>query len=247
MHYIVFDLEFNQDFSSSHSLGEKKPLCPFEIIQIGAIKLDSNLNTVSTFNRYVRPTIYTQINPFIKDLTGITTDQLLSEERFPKVYKEYMEFIGESDSVFCIWGMSDMKELYRNVEYHKLDKTQLPDMFINLQPYVSTHFGFSLAKLLKLQTAVELLHILMPYTFHDALSDAYYTAEIFKKTNISALQPKRYDPNCVVIRARQPKKYIDFEKLLQQFEKMYDRKLSKEEEDMITLAYKMGKTNQFLK
>jgi hypothetical protein len=35
--------------------------------------------------------------------------------------------------------------------------------------------------------------------------------------------------------------------LIQQFEKMYDREMTKEEKSIIILAYKMGKTNQFLK
>nr|WP_315024411.1 3'-5' exonuclease [uncultured Aminipila sp.] len=247
MYYIVFDLEFNQDFSSSQSAIEKKPKAPFEIIQIGAIKLDSNVNTIATFNRYVKPAIYSQVNPFITDLTGITTDQLISEEPFSKVFNDYIEFTGQEDSVFCVWGMSDMKELFRNVEYHKLDKKLLPEMYINIQPYLSLHLGFSKIKLLKLQTAAESLKIPMPYAFHDALYDAYYTAEIFKKINNPAIEAKKYNPDYIPIRPIQRKKIIDFEKLLQQFAKMYNRELSKEEQDMIILAYKMGKTNQFLK
>ncbi|MHC1723806.1 MAG: exonuclease domain-containing protein [Aminipila sp.] len=246
MYYIVFDLEFNQDFSSSQSC-EKRAKAPFEIVQIAAIKLDSDLNTIATFNRYVKPTIYSQVNPFITDLTGITTEQLLSEEPFPKVFNDYINFIGQTDCVFCVWGMSDMKELYRNVEYHKLDKNFLPERYINIQSYLSLHLGFSKTKLLKLQTAVESLKIPIPYKFHNALYDAYYTAEIFKQINSSAIEAKKYDPDYKPIRPIQRKKFIDFEKLLQQFEKMYARELSKEEQDMIILAYKMGKTNQFLK
>ena len=34
---------------------------------------------------------------------------------------------------------------------------------------------------------------------------------------------------------------------LSKFEKMYARKITKEEQEMIKLAYKMGRTNQFLK
>jgi hypothetical protein len=143
--------------------------------------------------------------------------------------------------------MSDMKELFRNAEYYKLDKKCLPNMFINIQPFVSTYLEVTQTKLVNLQTAVESLNILTPFNFHNAFYDAYYTSEIFKKVNSPIIQPKRYDPNFVIIRPRQPKKVIDFERLLLQFEKMYARELSVEEQDMIMLAYKMGKTNQFLK
>ena len=247
MQYIVFDLEFNQYCSTLHSLDEKMSQCPFEIIQIGALKLDINYNTLDTFNRYIKPILYPQISPFISELTGITTEQLLLEALFPDVYNEYMEFIGKGDTVFCTWGMSDMKELFRNVEYHHLDKKRLPNMYINIQPYASKHLDTPPSKLLSLQAAVELLKILTPYEYHNALYDAYYTAEIFKKVNFPTIQPKRYDPNFVIPHPRQPKKVIDYEKLILQFEKMYARELNKEEQDMIMLAYKMGKTNQFLK
>ena len=247
MHYIVFDLEFNQDFASIKSLDESIKKYPYEIIQIGAVKLDQNFKTLATFNRYVKPSIYEQISAFVTDLTGITTEQLASEDYFPGVFNAFTEFIGKEDAVFCIWGMSDMKELFRNVEYHKLDKELLPIMYINLQPYVSLHFNLPKTKLLKLQTAVEMLNIPVSHPFHDAFHDAYYTAELLKKIHHPAILPKQYTKNYVNIQSRLPKKVIDFEGLFQQFNKMYGRELSNDEQNMIKLAYLMGKTNQFLK
>lgn len=231
MSYILFDLEFNQ----------------FEIIQIGAIKLDADFNTLDTFDRYVKPTFHKEINPFVTALTGITTNQLLLEEPFPEVYKAYTKFIGDRDSVFCIWGMSDIKVLFRNVEHHQLSSTLLPKRFINIQPYASMHFNLPPKKLLRLQDVVSNLYIPITYPFHNALYDAYYTAEIFKKLYHPSIQPSYYDPSYIRPRSTVRKKQIDIEGLLKQFEKMYDRQMTKEEQAMIKLAYKMGKTNQFLK
>jgi DNA polymerase III epsilon subunit-like protein len=247
MSFIIFDLEFNQDVSSLQNFDRKRSFCPFEIIQIGAIKLDLEFNTVGTFNRYVKPTFYTRINPFVTELTGITTVQLLTEETFPEIYKVYTTFINESDSIFCTWGMSDITELFRNVEDHQLSHRFLPKRVINLQPYVSMHFNLSQKNLLRLQHAVELLHIPITYAFHNALHDAFYTAEILKKVYNSSIQAKPYDPSHRIIRAKQRKRVIDIDKLLQQFEKMYARKITEEEQEMIKLSYKMGRTNQFLK
>ncbi|MEL7567963.1 MAG: 3'-5' exonuclease [Dehalobacterium sp.] len=247
MYFIIFDLELNQDFSSLHNFDKKRFGFPFEIIQIGAIKLDLKLNTVATFNRYVRPTIYTKISPFITELTGITTEQLLMEEPFPEIYKAYTEFINGTDYIFCIWGMSDIKELFRNGEDHKLNCNLLPRMYINLQPYVSKHLNLPSKHLLRLQHAVEILNIPITYKFHNAFHDAYYTCEVFKKIYSSSIQPKFYDPAGITIKPRQRKREIDFQKLIQQFDKMYARKMTAEEQEIIKLAYKMGKTNQFLK
>lgn len=247
MHYIVFDLEFNQDISSIHSSLETISQCPYEIIQIGALKLDIDYQIVATFNRYVRPSIYSRISPFVTELTKITTDQLLNEKTFPETFNDFIDFIVDKDSIFLIWGAMDMKVLFKNVSYHNLDENRLPLMFINIQPYVSTYFNLSTTQLLNLQAAVESLGITLDRNFHNALHDAYYTAEIFKKINNPSIKPMKYDPNYNKSRPRQPKKVIDFEGLLLQFEKMYARKLSQEEQEMIQLAYKMGKTNQFLK
>ena len=246
MHYIVFDLEFNQDFSSLQNVIRNRSQYPFEIIQIGAVKLDINFNTVGTFNRYVKPTIYSKISSFITELTGITTKQLLNEEPFPEIYKAFIQFI-DDDTIFCIWGMSDIKELFRNVEYHKLDSKLLPRWYINLQPNVSKLLNVPPKNLVRLQSAVEAFNIPITHEFHNALFDAYYTAEVFKKISNSNIKSKFYDPSYIKIRPRLQKKVIDIDKLIQQFEKMYNRAMTQEEKDIIKLAYQMGKTHQFLK
>jgi len=247
VYFVIFDLEFNQDVFSIHNSDEKISHYPFEIIQIGAIKFDLEFNTAAIFNRYVRPTFYAEVNPFITELTGITTEQLLVEDPFPEVYKAFTEFIAGTDSVFCVWGMSDMKGLIKNVEDHQLNDRLLPKMYIDLQSYASKHLNLPRKNLPGLQHAVELLNIPITYTFHNAFHDAIYTAEVFKKTYNPSIQPKLYDPSPMTARPKQGKREIDTDKLLQQLEKMYGREMTEEEKGIIKLAYKMGRTNQFLK
>lgn len=87
MDYIVFDMEFNQDFASSIEVYRRRHEYPPEIIQIGAIKINSDLNTVETFDRYISPTMYSNISPIITELTGITTEQLIGEESISRSFK----------------------------------------------------------------------------------------------------------------------------------------------------------------
>lgn len=270
MHYIVYDLEFNQDLPAAQEgatvsgnnmstedtapsidnlADSTKPekRMPFEILQIGALKLDHDFKTVNTFARLVKPTLYPIVSPFITELTGITTDELKEEAYFPEIYQDFIRFIGEDASVFCVWGKSDVKELYRNAFYHNLDQNLLPKQYLNIQPYASEHLGFSAKKLLRLKHTVEALGIELSHSFHDALGDAYYTAEILKKIYKPSMQLKTYDPlQQSISPPRKPKQVIDFEQLLRQFEKMYERELKKEEKEMIKLAYHMGKTRQFI-
>ena len=51
MNYIVLDLEFNQAFPfKSGKKVEPNPECPFEIIQIGAVKLNERFEQLDSFN-----------------------------------------------------------------------------------------------------------------------------------------------------------------------------------------------------
>ena len=72
MHYIVLDLEFNQSFP--FKTGKKtEPVaeCPFEIIQIGAVKLNEQFDILEEFNYMIRPQIYPRLHPFVEKITGI--------------------------------------------------------------------------------------------------------------------------------------------------------------------------------
>ena len=261
MYYIVLDMEFNQSTafqkdspipdpyhgSIAEPSNRMKRKLPFEIIQIGAYKLDEQLNIKSSFNRFIKPSIYESIEPRITEMTGITTEQLQEEDIFPGVYADFIRFIQDKDSIFCTWGISDMKVLFRNVMAFQLDKSLLPRQYINIQPYVSLHLKMSKKKLLALQTAIELLNIPITNMFHNALNDAYYTAMIFKQIYNTNLLPQQYDPTYKKVKPRQKKRVIDFDSLIKQFEKMYDREMTEEEISMIQLAYKTGHTNQFIK
>lgn len=245
--YIVYDLEFNQDFTDVSANKIKGNMFPFEIIQIGAVKLDSDLNMVDTFICNIKPDIYNKINPIIEELTGIKTEMIINEKSFIEVYNEFIDFIGNKDSIFCVWGMSDIRELYKSADYYKQNISMLPKMFINIQPHASLYFHMPKKIQLRLQSVVEMLNIPIINEFHNALNDALYTTEIFKKIYNESIKPIIYDPNYVKPRIRQVKRIIDTEALIKQFEKMYNRILTEEEKSMIILAYKMGKTNQFLK
>ena len=57
--YIVLDLEWNQS-----PLGKDGSMdrLPFEIIEIGAVKLNASLQIISEFRRLIRPRVYRQMH-----------------------------------------------------------------------------------------------------------------------------------------------------------------------------------------
>lgn len=247
MNYIVFDLEFNQSSAGKNREENSAPECPFEIIQIGAIKLDENLEKVGALDSFVKPTFYRELHPFIKEMTSITEEQLRKAKPFKTVYKDFTALISGDDNVLCIWGMADIKELFRNAACHNLDTSYIPRLYINLQAYVSQYLCCPKGTNIGLKSAAESLNIFIEMPFHNAFNDAFYTAEIFRRIYNSNLKPKLYNPSIgrTASNSRSSKKTVDSESLISQFVKMFGREMTEDEKTIIKLAYMMGKTNQF--
>lgn len=242
MNYIIYDLEFNQKNSKdTEDFG-----MPFEIIQIGAVKLDKNLNHLKDFNALVKPTLYAEIHPYIESLTNITTNKVNSNKSFPMVYAEFLKFIGDEDFVLCIWGAGDIKEFLRNIKFHQLDIVPQFKRYIDIQALASKYFNTPKGIKIGLSKVVDHFNLPLNGDFHDAFNDACYTAEIFKKLFTPDIKPTSYDLSCSYRKSQHSKYKIDTASLFNQFEKMYNRNLTEEEKSMIKLAYIMGKTNQFL-
>lgn len=248
MKYIVFDLEFNQGFDKSLNKTVSNEKCPFEIIQLGAIKLDSNFNIIDIFNSYVKPEIYKDIHPFVGKMTGITKNDICDAPNFQKVYKEFESFIESNNSIFCVWGTSDLKELYRNICYYNLPSKALPKSYINVQDYASKYLKNPPGKSIGLQNAIKLLGLEETKDYHNALNDAYYTSKVFIRIYNPSIVPDVYTYTTSKLSTikRSPKKQIDYNRLFAEFSKILKRDLTSEDKKIIDLAYKMGKTNQFL-
>jgi len=244
MNYIIYDLEFNQKATDISNLEAINYSLPYEIIQIGALKLNENFETVSTFNTLIKPTVHTTILPFIENLTGITDSMVSSYKNFPQAYEDFIRFIRDDKIVLCVWGTVDIKELLRNIKFHKLP-TLSNFEYIDVQHYACKYFKVPKEFRIGLKSAVELLNISSKKEFHDAYNDAFYTSEVFKTIYDDTIIPKVYNPLSSPRRAWKRKEIVDEKALIKQFEKMYNREMSEEEKSIIKLSYFMGKTKQF--
>ncbi|HYE81746.1 MAG TPA: 3'-5' exonuclease [Clostridia bacterium] len=245
MNYIIFDLEFNQAWDFEEHTSPVNSKYPFEIVQISALKLDENLQSLSTFDRLVKPELYTGLHPFIEQITGISIEDLASAKAFKEIYEEFIQLISP-ESILCMWGISDMKELLRNAKYHNLDTSIIPDKYINIQLYASRYLHCPKGTNVGLRNAVELFNIPPGGRFHDAFNDACYTAEVFRRIYSHDIKPALYHSNKEIrLTGTTKKTKLDTDALIKQFEKMYNRQMTEEERSIIKLAYIMGKTSQF--
>lgn len=82
MDFIIMDLEWNNTYA------RKTKGFINEIIEIGAVKLDENLNFKDKFSCLVRPQIGKKLRGSVKELTNITNEEVRSGEPFTKVFFE---------------------------------------------------------------------------------------------------------------------------------------------------------------
>lgn len=175
MNYIVLDLEWNQatdKYIRDYGL-------PFEILEIGAVKLNRKMKVIGNFDEIIKPQIYHTIHYMTTKIVNLEKEELEKGRPFPEVMAEFLEWCGK-DFVFCIWGTLDLTELQRNMVYYGMDElSKGPLMFFDIQKFFSMTYEDGKIRR-ALEWAVDYLHIEKDIPFHRAYSDAYYTAKVFK-------------------------------------------------------------------
>lgn len=185
MNYIVFDLEWNQCPVGKNG---SDPDLPFEIIEIGGIKLNEKREKISEFHRLVKPQVYNWIHDSIHNVIHVDYKELMNGELFPQAVQEFLDWCGK-DFVFCTWGMQDLMELQRNMRYYSLlDLLPGPVIYYDIQKLFSWfHENIKLRR--SLEYAIDCLDIEKEKDFHRALEDAEYTARVFAKMDMAEILP----------------------------------------------------------
>ena len=174
MNYIVIDLEWNQ--SNTGEEPEVKEI-PFEIIDIGAIKLNSEKMMIDEFNQLVKPAVYQHMHKITSNLIHLHMKDLQKGRPFVEVMGDFLSWCGE-DYIFCTWGPLDLYELQRNMRYYHMEPLAgKPICFLDVQKLFSIAFEVKKQRR-SLEYAIDYLKIEKDIPFHRAFSDAYYTARI---------------------------------------------------------------------
>lgn len=179
MQYIVLDLEWNQPTSYQSAVFRRVgDSLLFEVIQIGAAKLNEKREIVDSVSIPIRPTHYLTIHPRVRRMTGLTQDVLCDAPVFLEAMEQFSEWCGE-DCVFLTWGSDDVSVLQQNVDFFRYEKP-MPKMY-DLQRLYALEAKKSGQTALK--TAMEAYEIEEDEarSFHNAMHDAYYTAQVFQK------------------------------------------------------------------
>lgn len=174
--YIVFDLEWNQGESPARN-GDKT--LTFEIVEIGAVKLNSKKEKIGEFSRLIKPQIHKQMHRITGRLIHLTMEDLERGGLFQDVAREFLEWCGE-DPIFCSWGPLDLTEFQRNLDFYKMPLlSDRPIAFYDVQKLYSIAFDDGKNRK-SLENAIDELMLIKDIPFHRALADAEYTAKIFR-------------------------------------------------------------------
>lgn len=172
MNYIIYDLELNsKPFKSK---------LPNEIIEIGAVKLDSNLNEVDTFQAFIKPQYFKKLFPVVKRKAKITQDDVNNAQSFKDIISEFRKWIGDN-FILISWGHDDIHHLLLNCKNNRITTSWLKKN-VDLQKQVSSIFEVPAGQRYSLENAINVLEIEVGENLHRALADAKYTAQIFCKT-----------------------------------------------------------------
>ena len=184
MNYIVLDMEWNQPWPGSPSAKKVLPVAiRGEIIQMGAVRMTEEGTVADEFQVMVKPKFYRHLNRRVSKLTGIKESRLRDEGlSFPEAIENFRAWCGE-DIIFLTWGFDDIGILRENLRLFGLEESWT-DRWYNAQMiFIVQTDGSNAQKALK--TAMEIFGIEATRPAHDALGDAYHTALICAKLDLS--------------------------------------------------------------
>ena len=111
MNYIVFDLEWNQ--AADIRTRQENSLL-FEIIEIGAVKLNEKREQIATFHELIRPQVFHTMNQVTGELIHLNMDQLTNCRSFREVAADFIQWCG-NDCIFVhgeILTFQNCKEIW---------------------------------------------------------------------------------------------------------------------------------------
>jgi len=180
MNYIILDLEWNQSASGKvNSL----PDMPFEIIEIGAVKLDEKLRYKGEWRRVIKPKVYKKLQSAVRKVIHLTETDLERGDDFEDAIVEFLDWCGE-EYTFAIWGSMDLTELQRNMKHYNVaNPFPKPFIYLDVQKLYS-HMFLDGKNKVNLKSAIQELKIRETEEYHSALSDAHYTAKVLQKIDL---------------------------------------------------------------
>ena len=117
--FIIYDLE-------ATCWRSPKPR-QVEIIEIGAVKVNEELEIVDEFCMFIKPLLHPKIDKFCTKLTSITQDDVEDAPHFDEVIAEFEKWmdVDNTRTALFSWGDFDRRQFVKDAQLHELDLTWL--------------------------------------------------------------------------------------------------------------------------
>ena len=154
-----------------------------EIIQIGAVMMNEAYERIAEFSSFVRPD-YGKISGFIRNLTGITEQDVRHAPSLEQTLRAMLGWIGNRDVIFCAWSETDYTQIRDEIEAKGLDREAFAlfleeRRWIDYQKIAGERFGAE--KPVSLTNAIRAAQLRPEGQAHDGLTDAWNTARLIEK------------------------------------------------------------------
>lgn len=178
MYYVIMDLEWNNSYN--------KKLKSFfnEIIEIGAVMVDDDLDVVDTFSVLIRSQLSNKLSGRVKSLTHISNEDMYGGVSFAKAISDFSKWVGDKDCIFMSWGNGDLRVMLDNLKFfNDIDGIPFIPRYIDLQKYCQQFLKLSNAQQIGLSAAATLFGVdVSDYSTHRALDDSLLSLRCFKKS-----------------------------------------------------------------
>lgn len=179
MNYIILDTEWDNHF------WKKRKKCVNELVEIGAVKLDKDLQIIDTFRSVIKSQISKKLSKRFVDFTGITTEEMMDGVPLLDALSAFAEWSGD-DCLTLTWSDSDIYTMLFNCkDFLGLDYIPGITKYADAQKFVQSYLkdeGFIINSQISLENAATCLNVKIDnIQFHRAFDDSLMTAELFKK------------------------------------------------------------------
>lgn len=180
MHYILLDLEWNGAYCKSADKFVN------EIIEIGAVRLNDQLEEVGDFRMMIRSQLTKRLCGRFKELTNITNEEMAAGVPFQKALAAYTAWAGK-DALTLTWSNTDLYVLLENCRlFAGEERIPCIALYADLQPYVQralTERGKEQKGQMSLAHAAEEFGLdTSGFDLHRAQDDSRVCGELLRRT-----------------------------------------------------------------
>lgn len=178
MNYIILDMEWDNVYlKSKHGFIN-------QILQIGAVKCDDNLNIIDTLKINIKSSVSKKVSSRFTELTKITTEEMLSGIPLKEAVEKYNKWVG-SDFITLTWSNSDLYSIAENEKYLTLGSKFKIEKYLDLQKYIQNEIrlsGLELKSQISLQDAAKVYNIgFDDLELHTAKDDSLLCLKLLRK------------------------------------------------------------------